>query len=106
MNQWIPMTDDDWDWVNGKQPQPKQSYKQGEFRLSLNTCMMKAKITQNLISFVAVRRGEWILKVSVFKNKQIMVIAQNCYAMEVCIIRYFLDQNGAADFIEQLVIED
>jgi hypothetical protein len=68
--------------------------------------MMKAKITQNLISFVAVRRGEWILKVSVFKNKQIMVIAQNCYAMEVCIIRYFLDQNGAADFIEQLVIED
>jgi len=20
MNQWIPMTDDDWDWVNGKVP--------------------------------------------------------------------------------------
>lgn len=19
---WIPMTDDDWDWVNGKQPTP------------------------------------------------------------------------------------
>ena len=27
MNQWIPMTDEDWDWVNGKVPpnpnQPK-----------------------------------------------------------------------------------
>jgi len=22
MNNWIPMTDDDWDWVNGKVPAP------------------------------------------------------------------------------------
>jgi len=21
---WIPMTDDDWDWVNGKASEPKQ----------------------------------------------------------------------------------
>jgi len=21
---WIPMTDDDWDWVNGKLPEPQQ----------------------------------------------------------------------------------
>jgi hypothetical protein len=68
--------------------------------------MMKAKISHNLISFVTVRRGEWILKVSVFKSKQIMVIAQKCYAMEELIIRFFLDQNTAADFIEQLVIEE
>lgn len=25
VNNWIPMTDEDWDWVNGKQPQPKPS---------------------------------------------------------------------------------
>jgi len=68
--------------------------------------MMKAKLSLNLISFVTVRRGEWIIKVSVYKNKQIMVIAQKCYAMEEVIIRYFLNQNSAADFIEQLVIED
>ncbi len=35
-----------------------------------------------------------------------MVIAQKCYAMEELIIRFFLDQNTAADFIEQLVIEE
>jgi len=68
--------------------------------------MMKAKLSPNLISFVTVRRGEWILKVSVYKNKQIMVIAQNCYELENLIIRYFNDQNSAADFIELLVIED
>jgi len=68
--------------------------------------MMKAKISQNLISFVTVRRGEWILKVSVFKNRQIMIIANHCYEMERLIVQYFLDQNAAADFIEQLVIED
>jgi hypothetical protein len=67
---------------------------------------MKAKLSPNLISFVTVRRGEWILKVSVYKNKQIMVIAQNCYELENLIIRYFNDQNSAADFIELLVIED
>jgi hypothetical protein len=66
---------------------------------------MKAKISPNLISFVTVRRGEWILKVSVFKNKQIMIVAQHCYDMENLVIQYFTDQNAAADFIEQLVIE-
>ena len=68
--------------------------------------MMRAKITHNMISFVTVRRGEWILKVSVFKKKQIMVLAQNIYEADKFYIRYFVDQNMAAEFIEQLVIED
>jgi len=68
--------------------------------------MMKAKLSQNLISFVTVRRGEWVLKVSVYKSKQIMVIAQHCYELEKMIIRCFSDSNAAADFIELLVIED
>ena len=64
---------------------------------------MRAKISENLISFVTVRRGEWILKVSVFKNKQILIVAEHCFDMNV-IIKYFSDQNAAADFIEDLVI--
>ena len=67
---------------------------------------MKAKLSPNMISFVTVRRGDWVLKISVFKNKQIMVVAQHCYEYERTIIRFFTDQNYAADFIEQLVIED
>jgi len=67
---------------------------------------MKAKLSPNMISFVTVRRGDWVLKISVFKNKQIMVVAQHCYEYERTIVHFFTDQNIAADFIEQLVIED
>jgi hypothetical protein len=67
---------------------------------------MKAKLSPNMISFVTVRRGDWILKISVYKNKQVMVVAQHCYDYERTLITFFTDQNIAADFIEQLVIED
>lgn len=67
---------------------------------------MKAKLSPNLISFVTVRRGNWILKVSVYKNKQIMVIAIHCYDMEKLNVKFFTNQNTAADFIEQLVEDD
>ena len=67
---------------------------------------MRAKLSPNMISFVTVRRGEWVLKISVFKNRQIMVVAQHCYELERLLVRFFIDQNYAADFIEQLVIED
>lgn len=72
----------------------------------LNKGMMRAKITDNLISFVAVKRNDWILKVSVFKNRHIMVVAHHCYDYEKIHIRSFDDQNHAADFIEQLVLEE
>jgi hypothetical protein len=68
--------------------------------------MMRAKLSPNMISFVTVRRGEWVLKISVFKNRQIMVVAQHCYELERLLVRFFIDQNHAADFIEQLVIEE
>jgi hypothetical protein len=35
-----------------------------------------------------------------------MIIAQHCYDFEKMIIRWFNNQNTAADFIELLVIED
>jgi len=68
--------------------------------------MMKAKLSPNMISFVTVRRGDWILKISVYKNKQVMVAAQHYYELEKFIIRFFTTQDNAADFIEQLVSED
>jgi hypothetical protein len=35
-----------------------------------------------------------------------MVVAQHCYELERLLVRFFIDQNHAADFIEQLVIEE
>ena len=64
--------------------------------------MMKPKISPNLISFVAVRRGNWILKVSVFKSKTILVIARHYFNADEYVIRYFDDQNDAADFLDYI----
>lgn len=59
-----------------------------------------------MISFVTVRRGNWVMKISVYKNKQVMIVAMHCYDVEQLLVRYFTSQDAAADFIEQLIIED
>lgn len=64
--------------------------------------MMKAKISPNLISFVTIRRGEWILKISVFKAKNVLVVAQHYFDIDKFELRHFSDQNEAAEFIEFL----
>ena len=68
--------------------------------------MMKAKLSPNLISFITVRRGDWIMKISVFKSKYVLLVAQNYYATEQIIIKHFNHHDEAAKFIDQLAIED
>jgi hypothetical protein len=67
---------------------------------------MKSKLLPNLISFVTIRRGDWVMKISVYKGKFVMVIAQNYYDKDSIIIRNFIDQNEAANFIEFLARDD
>jgi hypothetical protein len=67
---------------------------------------MKQKVSPNLISFVTIRRGDWVMKISIFKSKFVMVIAQNYYDKDSIIIRNFIDQNDAANFIEFLARDD
>jgi hypothetical protein len=66
--------------------------------------MNKHKISPNLLSYHAVRRGEWILKVSVFKNKYVMVTAYNPYDMDLR-LNHFTNLEKAANFIEKLIEE-
>ena len=66
---------------------------------------MRAKLSPNLISFVLVRRGEWFLKVSVYKNKTILVVAAHTMDLDKVITKFFMDQDAAANFIENLVEE-
>jgi len=68
--------------------------------------MMKAKLSPNLISFVTIRRGEWVMKISVYKNKYVLLIAQNYYATEQIIIKHFNHHEEAAKFIDNLAIEE
>jgi hypothetical protein len=66
---------------------------------------MKAKLSPNLISFVTIRRGDWVMKISVYKNKEVLVVAQHFFEVEKFDIRHFYDQNEAADYIEFLAKE-
>jgi hypothetical protein len=71
----------------------------------LNSGMMNAKITPNLLSFITVRRGDWVLKISVFKTKHVLLVAQNYYATEQIIIKHFKHHDEAANFIDNLIEE-
>lgn len=68
--------------------------------------MMKARLSPNLISFVTVRRGDWIMKISVYKAKNVLLVAQNYYATEQIIIKHFEHHDDAAKFIDNLAIEE
>lgn len=46
------------------------------------------------------------MKVSVFKNKYVLVAAQHIYEMDRFIIKQFESHHKAADFLEDLVRED
>lgn len=71
----------------------------------LNTFMMKAKVSPNLISFVTIRRGNWIMKISVYKTKEVLLVAQHYYETEKFQIKHFFDQNNAAEYIDKLAEE-
>jgi len=64
--------------------------------------MMKAKISPNLISFVTIRRGNWVMKISVYKTRYVLLIAQHYYDKEKFIIKEFPDHDEAASFIDFL----
>jgi hypothetical protein len=67
---------------------------------------MRAKVTKHMISFVPVRRGEWIFKISVWKTKTVLVVAQHEIDLHKIYVEYFQNQNDAADFIERLANEE
>lgn len=67
--------------------------------------MMKAKVSPNLISFVTIRRGNWIMKISVYKAKEVLVLAQHYFETEKFQVVHFHDQNEAADYIDKLAEE-
>lgn len=68
--------------------------------------MMRAKISPNLISFVTVRRGDWIMKISVYKQTEVLVVAQHYYELEKLIVKHFNNQDDAANFLDMLAKED
>lgn len=67
---------------------------------------MKSKISPNLVSFNTIRRGDWLMKISIYNKKFVMVIAQQVFYKNSIIIKNFSDQDAAANFIEQLAKDE
>lgn len=67
---------------------------------------MKAKLTKDMVSFQLVRRKDWLIKVSVYRDKFILLVAQHCFYHEQIITRYFTDFNEASNFIDYLIEQD
>jgi hypothetical protein len=68
--------------------------------------MMNSRIYKNLLSYQLVRRGAWLLKVSVFSDKYVMVLAQHYYDADKMTIQQFADVNTATDWIDWLVEQE
>ena len=67
--------------------------------------MQKSKIYGKLISFVTVRRANWLFKASVYYDKYVMIVAINVQTAEFH-TKYFSDQNEAVNWLEMLVEKD
>jgi len=66
---------------------------------------MNNKVTllpNGLASFVPVKKGNWIFKVSVMKSKQILVVAMHTLDRDIIHVKYFTDESVAALFLESL----
>lgn len=67
--------------------------------------MMKARVSPNLISFVTIRRGNWIMKISVYRTKEVLLVAQHYFDNDKFQLRQFSDQEEAAKYIDKLAEE-
>jgi hypothetical protein len=67
---------------------------------------MKSKMLKDIVTFQTVRRGNWLLKVSVYKDKFVLVVAQHYFYQEQVITRYFNNFIEATNFVEYLVLQE
>lgn len=65
----------------------------------------KLKLSPNLTSYIPVRRGDWIFKVSAYRNKQIMIIVQHVYDADKFETRFFTNEFEAVDYIDFLTLQ-
>ncbi|CAB4125265.1 hypothetical protein UFOVP58_96 [uncultured Caudovirales phage] len=68
--------------------------------------MENSNLIPNLVSFPLVRRGNWVIRVSVFKDQYVLVVYKHYYDEDKVGLGHFVGQGEAADFIEALILED
>lgn len=61
---------------------------------------------KNLKSFPAVRRGNYQLKVSVFKNNSVIIVGNHVIDTEKFFVKHFMNEVDAVIYMEYLIEKD
>ena len=67
---------------------------------------MKDKLIKDLVSYPFIRRGNYQLKISVFKNMSVVIVANHVLDIDKFFVKHFGNLEEAADFIEFTIIKD
>jgi len=66
---------------------------------------MKANIFKRMVTFQLIRRGNWLMKISVLNDKNVMVVAKHYFNSDV-VIRYFANFEVASNWVEWLIEQE
>jgi len=65
----------------------------------------KASVFPNMVTYVPIRRKDWVLKISIWKNNSIIVVGYHLYTFAT-IVRQFDDADLAASFLDFLIEQE
>jgi hypothetical protein len=65
----------------------------------------KASVFPNMVTYVPIRRKDWVLKISIWKNNSIVVVGYHLYTFAT-IVRQFNDADLAASFLDFLIEQE
>jgi hypothetical protein len=63
-------------------------------------------MAKELVTYPFLRRGNYQLKISVYKNMMVLVIGNHVLDVDKFFVRHFDDLGKAADFIEFTITKD
>jgi hypothetical protein len=67
---------------------------------------MRQQLIKDLVSYPFLRRGNYQLKISVFKNMSVVIVANHVLDLDKFFVKHFGNLEEAADFIEFTIIKD
>ena len=65
----------------------------------------KANIFPNMVTYVPIRRKDWVLKISIYKDHSILIVGHNVYTF-CTVLRQFNSADLAASFIDFLIDQE
>jgi hypothetical protein len=65
----------------------------------------KASVFPNMVTYVPIRRKDWVIKISIWKDKSILLIAYNVYTF-ASVTKQFDNADLAASFIDFMVEQE